>query len=205
MPSDANIRDVMGRKVRVHDTLADFFTVRDVLRDDLLGDDERFDVLLAVLYADPQGVCDALGDEILAFLSETLWCCFGVDIDGDREHDDKQILDWDEDRDRMIVTCRQAYQMGWDELRLTPYKEACLLMGMAPHETPMGQAIWYRTAKPPKRTKYNKDQIHEFEQAKKAYRLRGHTPDGQTKDSIEAANEAASARFAMIARMAANG
>lgn len=157
--------------MRVHDTLGDFLLVRDILQDELLDDQERFDALLMVLYPDPQGVCDALGEDVLGFLTATLWDCFGIDIDGTHEADENRIIDWDEDRDRMMVTARQAYQMGWDHLTQLAYKEACGLMMLAPHETPMGQAVYYRTAKPPKQTKHNAEYVRDWRKARDAYRL----------------------------------
>lgn len=202
MPSKCGIHTVMGRDVRVHDTLGDFLMVRDALGDDYLDDQTRFDVLLALLYRDPQGVCDALEEDVAAFVYETLWECFGIDVVGDKEHDDERVLDWDEDRERMVVTCRSAYSMGWDGLSALPYKEACLLMMCAPHETPMGQAIYYRLGKPPKETKYNKDQVKAWKDAKRAFALKGKRESAQ---SMERANAAANAQFRAMAEAAMKG
>lgn len=200
MPSEFfHIHKVQGYPVRVYDTLSDFFAVRDALQDDFLDDQDRFHVLLALIFVDPQGVCNALDGDIQSFLAETIWDAFGIDIVGNKEHDDKRILDWDEDQQRMVVTSRTAYAMGWDDLSALPYKEACLLMMGAPHETPMGQAIYYRTQKPPKETKYNKDQVKAWKEAKKFYALKTRA---NTEQSMERANAAADAQFQAMAAAA---
>lgn len=198
---EPHVLTVSGIDVRVDDSLANFQLVCEALDDDLLEDGERFDVLLYLLYADPQGVCDALGDHVLGFLLDTLWEAFGIDLKGEHETDDRRLLDWEQDHDRIVVTCRAAYGMGYDEFEDLPYKECCLLMGLAPHETPMGQAIHYRVAKPPKATKYNREQVEDFRKAQKFYRLEKHRPT-TGRDATREANDAASASFRAMAAAA---
>lgn len=188
----------MGRKVRVHDSLADFLLVRDALEDETLDEFERWDVLLALTYEDPQGVCDALSDQIAAFLTETLWEAFGIDLDGTHESDDKRLVDWDEDRDYITATTRTAYGMGFDEFARLPYRECCVLVGLAPHETPMGQAIYYRTAKTPKQTKYNHEEIKRFREARRFWAIGG----AKRQRSVETQQSQADSSFAALAAAA---
>lgn len=189
--------DILGHRVRVYDTLDDFLLVRAALQDELLDGEDRFWILVEMIYPDPEAVYEAIGDDLPAFLSETLYQCFGIDIDGTRPHDDRRALDWDEDRQRIIVTGRTAYSMGWDDLRRIPYTEACALMMLAPHETPMGQAVYYRLGKPPKETKYNKEQVKAWRDARKHYRLQS-----TEKNSIERQMAAEAAQFDALARRA---
>lgn len=208
-PSDTDPRviDVDGRRVRVFDSLGDFLLIRDALQDELLDDEERFQVLLAMLYADPQGVCDALGGEVAHFVSETLWEAFGIDLEGVHESDDVRVVDWDEDRDYITATTRSAYGMGFEDFAQLPYRECCALVGLAPHETPMGQAVYYRTAKPPKPTKYNAEERKHFREARKFWAL-GRRRTRARGEDMEAKQSAADASFAALAarvREAADG
>lgn len=211
MPSPSNeswhVIDVEGRKVRVYDTLRDFLLIRDALEDELLDDAERWDVLLAMLYPDPQGVCDALGEEVVHFVGETLWEAFGIDLHGTHETDDTRLVDWDEDRDYITATTRTAYGMGFEEFSGLPYRECCTLVALAPHETPMGQAVYYRTAKPPKVTKYNAEERKHFREARKFWAL-GRRRTRARGEDMEAKQSAADASFAALAaraKEAANG
>lgn len=195
---DWHVIEVDGRKVRVFDSLADFLLIRDALEDELLDDYERWDVLLAMIYADPQGVCDALGEDVVHFVYETLWEAFGIDVEGTHESDDKRLVDWDEDRDYITATTRTAYGMGFDEFARLPYRECCVLVGLAPHETPMGQAIYYRTAKTPKQTKYNHEEIKRFREARKFWAIGG----AKKRQSMETQQSQADSSFAALAAAA---
>ena len=192
----------MGRAVRVRDSLADFLLVCRILEDEGVSDADRFTLLMYELYANPQGVCDATGDEVLAFLAETLWECFGIDTDGSHYTDGKRVIDWDEDHDYVLATARAAYGMGFEEFSLLPYKECCTLIGLAPDETPMGRAIHYRTCDPPKETKYNKEQVKAFKRAKKAWALKGRK---QARPEGNAQQQKAAAQFAALSALARRG
>lgn len=195
---DWHVIEVEGRRVRVYDSLADFLLISTALEDESLSDEERWDVLLAMLFPDPQGVCDALGEGVVHFVYECLWEAFGIDIDETHEADGKKLIDWYEDRDYIVVTTRTAYDMGFDDFSRLPYKECCALIGMAPHETPMGQAMYYRTAKRPKETKYNREEVKHFKKAQKFWAL------GSTKGkaTMEAQQTAADSSFAAMAAAA---
>ena len=199
MPSSAHVHKVLGRRVRVCDTVRTFRRVMRALQDEELDTREREIVVLRLVYADPDAVARAFGPDLHEAIQETLWDCFGIDVTGERPNDGKKAFDLDEDRARIIVTVREAYGMDWDALEDTPYKEACALLLMAPHDTPMGQAVYYRLGKPPKRTKYNGKEISAWREAAEAYRLRG---TGDAEDATERANNEASSAFEAMKRRA---
>ena len=148
MPS-STVYDILGRACRVRDTLADYLLVIELLQDGQVSDADRFTLLVNMAFADPQGALDAFGEGIPEALDSALWQAFGIDLEGDRIVDGKRAIDWDADRPRIIATSRAAYGLSWQELSALPYREATDLMGLAPHETPMGQAIYYRVADEP--------------------------------------------------------
>lgn len=199
---DWHVIDVEGRRVRVHDSLADFLLLSAMLEDESLDDGERWDVLLAMLFPDPQGVCDALGEGVVHFVHECLWEAFGIDVDETHGADGEKLVDWYGDRDYITATTRAAYGMGFEEFSGLPYRECCALIGMAPHETPMGQAMYYRTAKPPKETRYNREEVKRFKRARKFWAL------GSAKGkaaSVEAQQTSADSSFAAMAAAARRG
>ena len=79
----------------------------------------------------------------------------------------------------------------------------CSLLGMlleADTETPFQQAIYYRTAKPPKRIKTNADLCDAFEARRRHFAL------GTADDDAErSANDQAASMFAAMKRAAQKG
>lgn len=197
--SAGRVHEVLGRRVRCHDSLGTFRRVLRALTDGELDGRERFSVLVRLVWANPGAVAEAFGADTQRALSETLWECFGIDIDGNREHSDKRAFDLDEDEARIAVTVREAYGLDLEALDRVPYKEACSLIVMAPRDTPMGQAVYYRLGKPPKRTKWNQDEVKAWHDARDYYRLRGTKADA---DPTERANAEASSAFEAMKRRA---
>ena len=79
------------------------------------------------------------------------------------------------------------------------YLDLCSLLGSlleSESETPFQQAIYYRTAKPPKPTKYNREMREAFDARVRHYAL------GQNRDKIEAQNAAMDDMFAAMKRAA---
>ena len=148
MPS-STVYDVEGRRCRVRDTLADYLLVIELLQDGAVSDRDRFELLVLMSFADPAGAVEAYGERIPEALDSALWQAFGIDLGGDRYIDGRRIVDWESDRSRIVATARAAYSLSWQQLTELPYSEAIDLMGLAPHDTPMGQAVYYRVADEP--------------------------------------------------------
>ena len=202
MPSASHIYEVRGEHVRVKDSLAVYLLVREELADGMLDERERVELLFLMVLEEPQQFADTFGAHATDALADVLWGAFGIDVNGDKPHEE-QVMDWDEDHDRIVVTARSAYGMSFDDLKATQYREAAVLMGLAPHETPMGQALYYRLASPPKQTKYNKEEVKAFKKAREFYKL-GKPSKG--KGSIERMNAAATSEFdALAKRVTENG
>lgn len=195
MPSNAwHIHEILGRRLRVHDTLANFQLILELFQDDYFDNKERAEVLLTMLYPNPQGFIEAYRDEAKEALSETLWDCFGIDIDGTRPHEDA-ALDFDEDKAKITATIRAAYGLSYDELLNLPYTEAMTLLMLAPEETPMGQALKYRLGKPPTGKHITREERCAWEEGRRFYRLKGKSDKHKAQDQAEAASDAATRAF----------
>ena len=82
------------------------------------------------------------------------------------------------------------------------YADMCSLLGMmleADTETPFQQAVYYRTAKPPKRNKHNGDLCDAFEARRKHFAL-----ESERAPELSA-NDAAADMFAAAKRAAQKG
>lgn len=190
-----SVREVRGRRVRAVDTLDAALRVHECLRDPLLDDRERLEVSMAIVLPDPRRFVSAFADDPVGAFADLLWDAFGIDATGAHRGEwEDPVLDWDEDLPRLKATVLAAYGTRWDDFLQIPYRDACSLVGMAPFETPMGQALHYRTAKRPRRTKHNAEELRAFDEAREFYRL------GKGRAARpEAANERATAMFDALA------
>jgi hypothetical protein len=167
--------------------------VIELFRDGDLAPDEKAGLLLHMLFCDPATAIAKAGDGLGALLSALVWDAFGLDIDGGREHS-APVFDWDEDADRIRATLLMAYGVRWDEVKdKLSYRELCAYLGLAPHETPFGQAVYYRMADEPKATKHNQAEVDHFRKAREHYALRARPDDAAAKSD---------AAFAALARRA---
>ena len=151
MPSES-VYDVMGKKVRVRDSLGTYLLVIEALNDDDLDPFEKMALLYRMVLVNMDGFIEAFGVDSHKAICDILDQAFGIDLVGSGEPQEK-VIDWDEDAPMITATVRHAYSMSYAELKELPYREACALISWSPSETPMGRALYYRTAKPPKRTK----------------------------------------------------
>lgn len=199
----SHVLEIQGTPVRVKDTLGDYLLLREMLSDAELSGEERFQLLLAMLYEDGQAVCDHAGEGLVEFVDETAWRAFGLDLWGNHDVDyEPPVMDWDEDHNRIVATVRRDYGLSFEDLSALPYTEAASLIGLASHESPMGQAIYYRTAEPPERTKYNGDLVDAFNEARDFYELGKGSGDA---DSVERASASADAQFEALRRLLQGG
>lgn len=195
MPSnDWHVHEIFGHRLRIRDALANFQLLLELFEDEYFDDEERTEVLITMLYPNPQGFLEAYGDGARDALSETLWECFGIDIDGTREHDEP-VLDLDEDKAKITVTARAAYNLSWEQLQALPYTEAITLLMLAPEETPMGQAIKYRVGKPPTGKHVTREERMAWEEGRRFYRLKGKPDKHKSQDQTAQASDAATRAF----------
>lgn len=195
----AHIYRVSDRNLRVIDGFEIGLLVGELFDDDLFEADEKQALLLQMIFPDPKAFLEAFAGCLEAALSDTLWQAFGIDVTNDKPHE-RHVIDWVQDSDRIKATVLMAYGLDWEDARgRIPYRDMCALLGQAPHETPMGQALYYRTAKAPKATKYNRDQVADFAKAKKHYAIKDKNEDSPT------ANDSACSMFDAMARIAERG
>lgn len=180
----------------MRDSLGELMLVREMLADPVLDDQSRGVALLAMLYADPAGVLAAVGEEGIArFMAETCWECFRLDVDGGHacdaasraERERGPLVDLEEDGPRIWATFRAAYGLSPEQTLDLPYTEAMALLGQAPRETPMGQALYYRTAERPRATRWNSEERRAFDECRRLYALHGHGGDDDGNDAATAA------------------
>lgn len=164
------VYDILGRRVRVSDSYRNALKIARLAADPLFSDTEKLAVMMRICLPDPERFSEAFGDSSVEAFKEVLWQAFRFDVDGTRSRPEKQLIDPDQDAARIRVTMRQAYGYG-REFEELPYRDVCEMIGMSPHETPMGQALYYRTARPPKSNKYNREQVEAFRKARRFYRL----------------------------------
>lgn len=192
------VYEACGLRVRVYDDARTMMKVIDLFADTLIQPSVKLEVLMRLLFPNFEGVRERAGDRLGELLCSIVWEIAGLDISegGSRRHE-KPLFDWDADEAYIRTTMLSAYGETLDALvsRIT-YRDLAALVLLAPHETPMGQAIYYRTAKPPKPTKYNQDEIREFKRRQRAWRLDA-TCGGS--GSMESGNDIATSAFASIA------
>lgn len=181
-------------RIRVFDDARTCMKVIQLFADRDLMPEVKAEILLRLLFPDPDAVAEAAGDDLGAILGDIVWEICGLDITGEHDTDGgKQLFDWDADEEYIRTTMLMAYGKPIEELAShMTYRELVSLIFMAPHETPMGQAIYYRTAKPPKRDKHNGEQVEEFKKRQRFWQLR--TPE--TEQGMKAESDAMASAFA---------
>ena len=190
------VYDVLGKRLRIIDDFATAVRLDKLTRDELFDDGQKTQIALAMVYPDPEKVAEAYGDDFPEAFRETLRQAFGM---GEGKGG-KRVIDYDEDAPRILATMRAAYGLGREYERM-PYREVMALLAYSPHDTPMGQAIYYRIAKQPKRDRYNGKYIEEWRKMRDYSRIGGKEEDGEGD-----ANDAATAAFeAMRRRAGKNG
>lgn len=203
--SNYSVVDLFGKRVRVLDSFERAMRLQAMLSDkEVQKWCEPEDVtiaIMAIVLPDPERFCQAFGDKAGDALVELLWRCFGLDLKGDKPHE-KPVMDWVEDEARIKATALAVYGLKWDAFGELPYMDACKLIGLSPESSPMGQALYYRTAKRPKRTKYNAEEVAAFDKAKEYYRLKG---SGTKQEVTKAANARASAAFDALKKRSTHG
>ena len=195
-----------SHRVDVCDSARNAILVNELFSDEELAADEKAELLVCMLFPNPRETVELAGEYIGELLAVICWDAFGIDIAEDHPHAaeyEPPVFDWDEDAARIKASLLQAYGLNWDNIASEfPYADMCALLGMlleADTETPFQQAIYYRTAKPPKRTKYNADLCNAFEARQQHFALE------KADDSTQSENDKTADMFAAMKRAAQRG
>ena len=198
--------DWNGLQVDVYDSARNAILVIELFREEELTPDEKAQLLVRMLFPDPDATIAMAGDKLGELLINIAWEAFGLDISADGRHASEHeaaVFDFEEDAARIRASLLQCFGIDWDEAsRSLSYADMCSLLGMlleADTETPFQQAVYYRTAKPPKRAKHNADICDAFAARAKHFAL------GKTEDAAKSANDTTAGMFAAMKRAAQKG
>ena len=191
-------------RIRVMDDAENALLLIELFKDDLFTPFEKLNILLEMLFPDPEAVCEAVGDDLEELLAGVLWEVCGLDVTHTHksEYGGEPCFDWEQDAGRIRATLLSVYGIEWDKVKnkLT-YSQVCELLEMAPHESPFGQAVYYRTASEPKSTAYNREEVENFRKARQFYAL-------NTEPSVnhmEKENSSSNDIYAALKRWASDG
>lgn len=187
-----------GRPVRVYDDAETALRLIALFCDGEISPAAKQDVSMRLLFPDPEAVAKSFAD-LGGLLVAAVWEVAGLDIDGSHDVErSAQVIDWEGDAEVIEASLWQAYSTPFLEIaRKVSFRELGHLIGMAPHETPIGQALYYRTADEPKSTKYNQDEIRRFRKLRQAWSLKK-----QVGDASPDANDYATSMFEAVKRVA---
>ncbi len=195
-----------GQQVDVYDSARNAILIIELFHDEELQPEEKAQLLIRMLFPDAAETVAMAGDQLGELLIHIAWEAFGLDISEDQRHASEHepaAFDFEEDAGRIRASLLQCFGIDWDEAsRSLSYADMCSLLGMlleADTETPFQQAIYYRTAKPPKRTKHNADLCDAFEARREHFAL------GSSEDATQSANDTAAGMFAAMKRAAQKG
>ena len=183
-----------GAGYDVCDSALNAMLVNELFADECLDEADKQRLLSAMLFPDPAAALEKAGRErYWDMVDSVLWDAMGVDLYGTRGavSGEEPVFDWDEDAGRIRASLLQAYGIGWDEAAGAMSYAAFL--DLESGETPLQQAIYYRTAKCPKETKNNKEYVEAFRAKQRHFALRGERAD---EGRIEARDTAMASAFA---------
>ncbi|MEG2532911.1 MAG: Gp15 family bacteriophage protein [Gordonibacter sp.] len=188
------------RPIRVYDDAMTALRIIALFGDEDVSPYAKQYIVMRLLFPDPEAVQEAIED-IGGLLSNAIWDVAGVDIDGSHDGEyGESIIDWEQDADVIEASLWQAYSAPLSDIaHKVSFHEFGKLVGMAPHETPIGQAIYYRTADEPKSTKYNQEDVARFRKLRQAWSLKN---KASVRDAGAAANNQATSMFSSLKRVA---
>ena len=188
-----------GAGYDVCDSALNAMLVNELFADTELSEEDKQQLLPAMLFADlPADIETAGRDGFWDMVDAVLWDAMGVDLYGTRGAAgcEEHVFDWDEDAGRIRASLLQAYGLDWDTVAGSMSYGAFLdlVAGlMESGETPLQQAIYYRTAKCPKETKNNREYVGAFRTRAAHFALHA---DRTEAGRMGAANDAMASAFA---------
>lgn len=195
-----------GHDIPVYDSARNGILIIELFQDEDLDPSQKTQLLIQMLFPDPAEAFALAGDDYNELLWDIVWEAFGLDITPDQskrgEYQDP-IFDWEEDATRIKASFLQCYGIPWETVSSEySYTDACALLGAmleSDTNTSFREAVAYRSSKPPKRTKYNKDQYENFIERKRYFEL--HSEHSRIS-RIQKENNIAADRFAAAKRAA---
>ncbi len=188
-----------GAGYDVCDSALNAMLVNELFADTELSEEDKQRLLPAMLFADLPAAIETAGrDGFWDMVDSVLWDSMGVDLYGTRgaAGAEEPVFDWDEDAGRIRASLLQAYGLDWDAVAGSMSYGAFLdlVAGlMESGETPLQQAIYYRTAKCPKETKNNREYVEAFRARAAHFALHA---DRTESGRMDAANGAMASAFA---------
>ena len=148
-----------------------------LLQDEAMPEAEKPARFIPMFFVDPDQAftaCDYDPREFGRLIEEAVWDVCGVDLKGDRPHEEP-LWDPAEDAAYIRISFRAEYGIDWDSVRgEIGFAEFVALVGGCSMDTPLGRAIHYRNPKTrPQRAKRgaNQKEIDEWERLHRAYAL----------------------------------
>lgn len=190
------------------DSMRNVLLLIEMFADESLDPFDKQQLLFSMLFPAScvEEVVEAAGERIGDLVSSVLWDACGLDVSGERPHEE-QVFDWTGDAARIRASVMSAYGMDWDSFSTTQsFIDGCALLAElmeADNETPFRQAVYYRTGKPPKRTKYNADYVDGWLKARRHFAL--HASESGSADRMKSENDKAADMFAALKEAAAHG
>lgn len=202
--------DWNGGRVWLRDSARRALLVIELFADESVRPEQKALWLPHMMFADPPAARDAAGDDPQGMVAALAWEAYGIDIAGDHPQDTGgAAFDWAQDAARIRASLMSAYGLDWDDAsrRLS----FCDLVGLlaslmeTAESTPFAEAVSARLAKPPKPTKWNKEEREALEARKRHFALKSGASDPVEAANTEAADSFAAALAAAKRKAARNG
>ena len=190
------------KRVRVYDSALNSLRIIELFGDEELDPLTKASVLRRLMFVDAEAVQSNVTD-LGGLISHLAWELCGLDVTGEHDvsNDGPQAFDWEKDQNVIRASLYMTYGQSFEELASeVTYRELTAMMGLIPHETPLGQAIYYRVAEPPELTQYNAEQVKAWKERADYWRLRDETET--SADRMQAMNNRACDFFDALARRA---
>lgn len=208
----ASAYDHNGETVWVCDSALDALRVQEAMHDRSLTDEEKSERVIGIAFADPASVLSRELTEAKGLVANVMWEAFGMDVTEGRIHAsecDEAVFDFEQDAARIRASLLSYYGIDWDEAASEmTYADLCALlaqMAEADHQptpgslpsfrTSFAQALWYRTAKPPKGGKLSRELRNAFLATRSALKL-----GARKRDRVDATSDAMAEMFAAARR-----
>lgn len=202
--------DWMGGRVWVRDSARRALLVIELFADESVRPEQKALWLPHMMFADPPAARDAADDDPQGMVAALAWEAYGIDIAGDRPHDaGAAAFDWAQDAARIRASLMSAYGLDWDAA--SRKLSFCDLIGLlaslmeTAESSPFAEAVSARLAKPPKPTKWNKEEREALEARKRHFALKSGASDPVEAANTEAADSFAAALAAAKRKAACNG
>lgn len=164
------------KRIRVRDDALTCLKIIELFGDEDVTPEFKAKVVMQLVFVDYVAVSSKIND-VFGLLKAVLKEICKIDLESSEEP--KKVIDWEKDAEYIRTSLWQTYGVSFEELReKVSFIELGEMIGMCPFETPIGQAIYYRTAKAPARTKYNEEEVKRFQERKRFWSLEDQNDNG---------------------------